>query len=445
VFAAVIAGAVVAACDGETGAPPGAGGGSAGAGGAGGEGGAPIVEPTVSLPETGLRPSQLGVLVNAQDPQSVAIADHYQRARGIPESHVFVLDFAPGASIDPNTFEALWTELEAIVPDSVQAYAITWTQPYQVGCMSATSAFALGYDPMYCTASFPCGPSAYVDYFQSRSVEPYTDHGIRPAMMLAAASVEQAQALIDRGVAADDSRPSGRGYLVRTSQFSNSVRWPQFASSAGSIWTHPDGVAMIYADNSSGEASDVVSGAGDVLFYFTGLDFVPLIETNTYLPGAVADHLTSYGGWVPTSFVMSAIAWLEVGATASYGTVAESCFVTAKFPDVTVMVPQYFRGATVLEAYWKSVAWPGEGLFIGEPLARPWASSDFGWSDGTLTIATTLLEPGHRYELVADDGGGGPAEVVLGDIVIETPQRTTISYGPTTAPHYTLRRAELAE
>jgi xylose isomerase len=26
----------------------------------------------------------------------------------------------------------------------------------------------------------------------------------------------------------------------------------------------------------------------------------------------------------------------------------------------------------LIEAYWKSVAWPGQGLFVGEPLARPW-------------------------------------------------------------------------
>ena len=25
-----------------------------------------------------------------------------------------------------------------------------------------------------------------------------------------------------------------------------------------------------------------------------------------------------------------------------------------------------------IEAYWKSVAWPGQGVFIGEPLARPY-------------------------------------------------------------------------
>jgi hypothetical protein len=35
----------------------------------------------------------------------------------------------------------------------------------------------------------------------------------------------------------------------------------------------------------------------------------------------------------------------------------------------------YASGATAIEAYWKSVAWPGEGVFIGEPLASPFAPS----------------------------------------------------------------------
>jgi len=32
----------------------------------------------------------------------------------------------------------------------------------------------------------------------------------------------------------------------------------------------------------------------------------------------------------------------------------------------------YLRGDTLLEAYWKSVLMPGQGLFVGEPLARPY-------------------------------------------------------------------------
>ena len=41
------------------------------------------------------------------------------------------------------------------------------------------------------------------------------------------------------------------------------------------------------------------------------------------MPGALADHLTSSGGMLTDSGQMSALRWLEAGATGSYGTVIE--------------------------------------------------------------------------------------------------------------------------
>jgi hypothetical protein len=66
---------------------------------------------------------------------------------------------------------------------------------------------------------------------------------------------------------------------------------------------------------------------------------------------------------------------LDAGATASYGSVSEPCNHLEKFPDIAVLMRHYLGGETVLEAYWKSVKMPGQGLFIGEPLARPYGSA----------------------------------------------------------------------
>jgi uncharacterized protein (TIGR03790 family) len=88
----------------------------------------------------------------------------------------------------------------------------------------------------------------------------------------------------------------------------------------------------------------------------------------------VADHLTSTGGVLERPTQMSALAWLEDGATGSYGSVSEPCNHLGKFPSPAVFLDHYLRGETLLEAYWKSVAMPGQGLFIGEPLARPYPS-----------------------------------------------------------------------
>ena len=110
----------------------------------------------------------------------------------------------------------------------------------------------------------------------------------------------------------------------------------------------------------------------DVMFYFVGAVRVPGIDSNHFLPGAVADHLTSYGGALTDSTQMSSLHWLEGGATASYGTVVEPCSIPTKFPIPSLLISRYLAGDTVLEAYWKSVAMPGQGLFIGEPLAAPY-------------------------------------------------------------------------
>ena len=131
---------------------------------------------------------------------------------------------------------------------------------------------------------------------------------------------------------------------------------------------------MNYLDNAAGTGSNFVTGQRDVLWYFTGLERVNQVTTNTYLPGAVADHLTSYAGLLPDGLgQMTVLEWLQAGLTGSYGTVTEPCAYVEKFPRASVMVTRYQRGDTLIEAYWKSVQWPGEGLFVGEPLARPFA------------------------------------------------------------------------
>ena len=111
-----------------------------------------------------------------------------------------------------------------------------------------------------------------------------------------------------------------------------------------------------------------------MLLYLTGAVVVDRQQRLRWLPGALADHLTSFGGALDgKSGQMTALAWIAAGATASYGTVSEPCSHAQKFPHPRVLLRHYTHGATAIEAYWKSVAWPQQGLFIGEPLAAPFA------------------------------------------------------------------------
>jgi uncharacterized protein (TIGR03790 family) len=70
---------------------------------------------------------------------------------------------------------------------------------------------------------------------------------------------------------------------------------------------------------------------------------------------------------------MTVMSWIQAGATASHGTVSEPCAHVQKFPHPQLLLLFYAQGATAMEAYWKSVAWPRQSLFVGEPLAAPFA------------------------------------------------------------------------
>lgn len=377
--------------------------------------------PQVLLPPRGLDAGSLAVVVNDADPQSVAVAEYYVAARSIPASNVVHLDFSgTGTILSPADFEPLHTQAQASVGDHVQAWAITWTTPYRVGCMSITSAFALGYDPMWCnTSDGSCSDTAPVETYLSDTTRPYDDHGVRPAMMLAGETTAHVMSLIDRGVASDRTMPTHTGYLVRTTDPVRSVRWPQMIATLPD-WQAGDGLLFSYVDNHDGPPeSDGITGRDDVLFYFTGLEHVPGIETNTFLPGALADHLTSLGGQLTDSSQMSALRWLDAGAVASYGTVVEPCNKVEKFPYVRFAVQFYYRGQTALEAYWKSVHWPGEGVFVGEPLARPFGKTRLLYAEGELRLTTTALSLLHSYAIEAADAPDGPWDPVTGDITID--------------------------
>jgi len=320
-------------------------------------------EAQVVLPRTGIRADELALIINDDDPLSRQIGEYYQNARHIPAANVIHLHFPPGRSaLSKDEFAQLKAEIDHATAPHIQAYAIAWSAPYRVGCMSMTSALAFGFSDDYCSPK--CGPTKASAYFNSPSLYPAGDYQMRPSMMLAGATFAQVKALIDRGVASDQQFPAGRAYLLSTPDKTRSVRAAYFELTAREL----KGVFPIDILETG-----AIEHRNDVLFYFTGLPQVPQLNTLRFLPGALADHLTSFGGQLTDSSQMSSLRWLEAGATASYGTVMEPCNHPQKFPFPAIAMYHYASGASAIEAYWKSVAWPGEGVFIGEPLARPFA------------------------------------------------------------------------
>lgn len=377
---------------------------SCGGGSAAGTSTTPTPTPTLtlSLPGRAISANELAVIVASGDPLSEAIASYYQTARGIPAANIIRVKLSTGAdTISAADFAALKAELDAKLPSTVQATLLTWTAPSRVvgSCaMSITSALALGFDTRYCATS--CAATTASPYFDSESVQPWQDHGMRPAMMLGAATLDAAKALIDRGLRSDASQPGGDGYLLRTSDAARSVRHTDYPS-LPALWSGNAGLQLNYIDNSAGAASDSLAGKTNVLFYFTGLATVPGLASNSFRPGAIGDSLTSWGGFLPSgNGQMPITAWLDAGATASYGTVEEPCNYPQKFSRASVLIDQYYRGATLIEAYWKAVQWPGQGLFVGEPLAQPFRDSpSLTVDNGQYLISSRALRANANYAL----------------------------------------------
>jgi uncharacterized protein (TIGR03790 family) len=309
----------------------------------------------------------LAVIVNDADPTSVRIAEYYKYRRGIPESNIIHVRFMPGSSTMSRTeFQKIKSEVDRETPGYVQAYALAWTQPYRVECMSITTAFTAGFDKAFC--SDVCGPTRPSPYFNSSSTRPYDDYGWRPTMMLAGRDFKAVKKLIDRGVASDHTFPHGTGYLVSTSDKARNVRAVVYPEILERYMGSPFDIRLVNAN--------FIQNRKNVLFYFTGIVRVTALDSIRFVPGAIADHLTSRGGVLFNGDQMSILRWLEAGATASYGTVSEPCNFPQKFPQPGIVIDRYLHGERLIEAYWKSVAWPGQGLFVGEPLADPFGTTE---------------------------------------------------------------------
>jgi uncharacterized protein (TIGR03790 family) len=198
--------------------------------------------------------------------------------------------------------------------------------------------------------------------FDAQGWIPADTVGWLPAMLLPTRDEALARAVVERGVRSDGSRPPGTVYLVRTQDAARNVRAAGYADA--------EAVTRVRVLEQS---TPLHGPLPDAIAYFTGAERVAELHQIGFLPGAVADHLTSTGGVLQGGSQMSALEWLEHGATGSYGSVSEPCNHPGKFPSPAVFLDHYLHGETLLEAYWKSVAMPGQGLFIGEPLARPYS------------------------------------------------------------------------
>ncbi|MES9974464.1 MAG: TIGR03790 family protein [Candidatus Thiodiazotropha sp.] len=366
----------------------------------------------LSLPKYRLQPDELAVVVNDRDPLSVRIGEYYIQTRGLPQENLLHLAFDPiPDSLPVPAFNSLRKALLKKTPKHIQAYALTWHTPYRVGCMSMTSAITFGFDKAWCS-EHRCAPTRHSPYFNYQGANPFEDLSLRPSISIVAEHFAAAKKLIDRGILADNSLPRGTAYLVSTGDKQRNVRAMDFMRIKKRMQGWID--TEIVRQNS-------LRHRNDVLFYFTGISQVDGLDTLYFRPGAIADHLTSSGGQLFGSRQMSALAWLKAGASGSYGTVVEPCNHRGKFPNPALVMEHYGSGSTLIEAYWKSVQQPGEGIFIGDPLAAPFDRVEIIHTDRESKVRTRNLKPGN-YQLTHAPGPIGPFKTIS-DLVVNYHQK----------------------
>jgi len=317
------------------------------------------------LPKSGtLLPEQVVVVVNKNDANSVAVGDYYLSARNIPKKNLIIVDIPLNtATLSEEQFKPLREQIYTNLGDEIQVIVMAWTKPFAVRCNSITSAITLGYDTKLCENH--CGAGVKNPYFNSISRNPHKDFNIRLSILLPSDSLELAKNVIDRGVISGFKLNQATGYFLKTSDdLRSKPREVFFPKDLTRIESKKLFLRTIKTDS--------IKNKKDIMFYFTGMVSVPHLDTLNFMPGAVADHLTSGGGVLQDGGQMSILKWLEAGATGSYGAVYEPCNYWQKFPNPAVMLSHYLVGETLIESYWKSVFWPAQGVFVGEPLAAPY-------------------------------------------------------------------------
>jgi uncharacterized protein (TIGR03790 family) len=347
------------------------------------------------------------VVVNQNSTNSVQLGNDYCEQRGVPPQNLLRMTGWTGGSINwsPGDFQTyLLNPLLAMVASrglTNQSHFVLLSMdiPYRVtdgtGQNSTTSALFYGFKtntaPVagIASCSLPDNSSnsyAYSELPFSQAMPNTATTNSFLAMMLTDTNLAGAESILNRGVAADNTYPTQTVYLAKTSDSARNVRFVEFDNSV-----FENQVVGNYAVT----RTDTDSTAFTNLFgLMTGLaDFS--LDTNAFVSGALGDSLTSFGGCIlEDSGQTTALAFLDAGASGSYGTVVEPCNYTQKFPDPM----DYFyqtRGFSVAEAYYQSVLNPFEGLLVGEPLAVPFArpgSAD--WSsltNGTVLSGQTTL------------------------------------------------------
>lgn len=359
-------------------------------------------------------PENVFLVVNSTSANSIAVANAYVAARGVPPINVFMIAWAgskEAVSIARFKDEILGPILRGIdarrLSPQIDMIVYSSDFPWRIDFQEALppdlakkdtfpSGSLTGMTMLF--GAVRSGVPAWLDPKSNRYCRPLATDGI-PATTLGfrgwygwgtdgrlleaggnryllsvmlgvtdgrGNTVDEVASYLSRAAAADGSRPKGTVYLMTNSDVRTTTRSAAFP-------------ATVKAIEQLGVRAEIASGTlpvgkKDVAGLTTGTPtFDWTTSRSTILPGAICENLTSYGGIFTASFGQTPLSeFLRAGAGGSSGTVIEPFSIQAKFPHPSIHV-HYCRGASLAEAFYQSVSSPYQLLVVGDPLCQPWA------------------------------------------------------------------------
>lgn len=178
-------------------------------------------------------------------------------------------------------------------------------------------------------------------------------------------SIEEAAASMERGAAASRSNapPAGKVFFVLDNDIRSKTRAWQYKATTEALTQQ--GIACVNVSNAVPQGANVIG-------LFSGKRHATAAPEAKFLPGAYADHLTSFGAAFDTPAQEKISKWIRLGATASAGAVTEPMANWRKFPHARLF-SHLANGCTMLEALVQSTASPLQILYVGDPLTAPYA------------------------------------------------------------------------
>lgn len=328
-------------------------------------------------------PQNVLVVVNDESLDSLAIGRYYATQRGIPDRNICHLSVPPDAvNLATNQFQ---TSVVARIHSHIAEFGLTNQIDYIVlvqdlpsrvnDSEGATAVLFYGFKnaPTYWMAGCNLPTNTKSFYYQAERAfhrqDSYGGTNYYLGTLLLADRIPRAISNVDRSVFADGTSPTGTMYLNKSADVYRNIRYlryDDFDFTARFFSNFPG-----YVFGSAYPHSNIIALCDGVPNYSSNF-----WNNTTFSAGAIADHLTSYGGRLkdPSTGQSTVMDWMKAGVAGSYGTVTEPCAYLEKFPSPLALF-WYARGFNLAESYWMSVANPHMGLFVGDPLTAPYAKS----------------------------------------------------------------------